>query len=89
LKCRLITQRRIKSSSHLGFASSHSHGASAQCSRSKIRRLTVLTVHLVLPLEHIDDVPVRGGNGKPLKRLRNNDDVNTGLKPGENEIEDF
>jgi len=26
---------------------------------------------------------------KPLKRLRNDDDVNTGLKPGENEIEDF
>jgi hypothetical protein len=25
--------------------------------------------------------------GKPLKRLRNDDDVNTGLKPGENEIE--
>jgi hypothetical protein len=24
-----------------------------------------------------------------LKRLRNDDDVNTGLKPGENEIEDF
>jgi len=44
----------------------------------------------VLPLEHIDDTVVRGGrNEKPLKRLRNDDDVNTGLKPGENEIEDF
>jgi len=26
---------------------------------------------------------------KPLKRLRNDDDLNTGLKLGENEIEDF
>jgi hypothetical protein len=26
---------------------------------------------------------------KPLKRLRNDMHVNTGLKPGENEIEDF
>jgi hypothetical protein len=43
----------------------------------------------VLPLEHIDDTVVRGGrNEKPLKRLRNDDDVNTGLKR-ENEIKDF
>ena len=45
----------------------------------------------MLPLEHIDDTVVRGGPQlkKLLKRLRNDDDVNTGLKPGENEIEDF
>ncbi|HEY6244385.1 MAG TPA: hypothetical protein VIX17_10580 [Pyrinomonadaceae bacterium] len=41
-------------------------------------------------MEHIDDAAVRSDrNGKPLKRLRDDDDVNTGLKPGENETEDF
>ena len=54
------------------------------------RWLTVLTVCLILQLQRVENPAIQEAQSqKPLKRLPKDNALNTGLKPGENEIKTF